>query len=559
LGNRRFLVENLLAEAIATPDSRKLCHQICLKRPKSQHRHSHSAPDIASPLYAGWELDALDFASPSRAPQITVQGMLRDWALAPYLLFCAHVVVWTSYSYMAQDWAIHHDMTEAYAWGREFQLGYYKHPPFWSWVAGLWFKVFPREAWAFFILSHIVGGLGLLGVWFFAGQFVRDDRRLDSVLLLLTTPCYTFLAITFNANSIQLCLWPWAAYFFIRSLRTGEVRASILFGALVAFAFLSKYYTIVFAVSCLLAAIVHPARRSYFTSAAPYISVATALLIVSPHILWSIRHDHLAIQYAVSRTYHPDWLVRERLWDFFCGVFGFNTVAIAILLLVRVIPPRPSPHRVPKLRGNMLAFMGALALGPFLLTVLTSIVGNVRLSTNFSLPIFYATPLFLIALLRPDAARLARVTTTLTVALIVGALAAAPFVPRLLFLKDDRAPTPTVEAMQAAVQFWGETQPTPLRLVAGSWPYASGVVFYGRSNASEFIDFDLKKSPWVSEQRIAVEGLLALCLTQDAQCQRNAERFITPGSRRMQTEVYHRVGNLVGPKISFIVFAIAPK
>jgi hypothetical protein len=39
--------------------------------------------------------------------------------------------------------AIHNDMAEAYDWGREFQLGYFQHPPFWAWIAGLWFEVFP--------------------------------------------------------------------------------------------------------------------------------------------------------------------------------------------------------------------------------------------------------------------------------------------------------------------------------------------------------------------------------------------------------------------------------
>ena len=38
----------------------------------------------------------------------------------------------------------HHDMTEAWAWGKEFQLGYAKHPPFTAWLVGGWFAVMPR-------------------------------------------------------------------------------------------------------------------------------------------------------------------------------------------------------------------------------------------------------------------------------------------------------------------------------------------------------------------------------------------------------------------------------
>jgi hypothetical protein len=46
-----------------------------------------------------------------------------------FLLF--HIIVWTVYAAMAVGAdSIHHDMAEAWVWGQQFQLGYYKHPPF---------------------------------------------------------------------------------------------------------------------------------------------------------------------------------------------------------------------------------------------------------------------------------------------------------------------------------------------------------------------------------------------------------------------------------------------
>ena len=65
------------------------------------------------------------------------------WSLTLFGLF---VLMWTLYGVVsASPAAIHNDMAEAYAWGREFQLGYEKHPPFWAWIAGLWFEIFPRR------------------------------------------------------------------------------------------------------------------------------------------------------------------------------------------------------------------------------------------------------------------------------------------------------------------------------------------------------------------------------------------------------------------------------
>ena len=63
-----------------------------------------------------------------------------------WLFIAAHITVWTLYPIIADSSVvIHHDMTEAWSWGKEFQLGYYKHPPLYAWIAGLWFHVFPRE------------------------------------------------------------------------------------------------------------------------------------------------------------------------------------------------------------------------------------------------------------------------------------------------------------------------------------------------------------------------------------------------------------------------------
>ena len=105
------------------------------------------------------------------------------------LRVAAFVVVWSLYFVVSEyPSAIHNDMAEAYAWGREFQLGYNQHPPFWAWVCGLWFWVFPRANWAFAVLSMLNAGAGLIGAWALMGRFVDGDRRSAATALLALTP-----------------------------------------------------------------------------------------------------------------------------------------------------------------------------------------------------------------------------------------------------------------------------------------------------------------------------------------------------------------------------------
>ena len=90
------------------------------------------------------------------------------------VLLAGFVAIWAVYLTITEaPGAIKHDMAEAYAWGQEFQLGYNQHPPFWAWICGLWFSVFPRTGWAFALLSSLNAGIGLWGAWMLIGDFAR--------------------------------------------------------------------------------------------------------------------------------------------------------------------------------------------------------------------------------------------------------------------------------------------------------------------------------------------------------------------------------------------------
>ena len=56
--------------------------------------------------------------------------------LTPCLVLAAHVAAWTAFPFFLY-WpgSLPHDMTEAWAWGQELQLGYFKHPPLYAWLS----------------------------------------------------------------------------------------------------------------------------------------------------------------------------------------------------------------------------------------------------------------------------------------------------------------------------------------------------------------------------------------------------------------------------------------
>ena len=190
-------------------------------------------------------------------------------------LFAAFVAAWALFFTITEaPVAIKHDMAEAYAWGQEFQLGYNQHPPFWAWICGLWFSIFPRTGWAFALLSSLNAAIGLWGAWMLIGDFTEGRKRVAAWALLLLTPLYTFYAYKYNANIIFLSIWPWTLHYFMRSVQDRGIGDAIAFGVSIGLALMSKYYALILVATCFLAALQHPSRRKYFAAASPYVSTA---------------------------------------------------------------------------------------------------------------------------------------------------------------------------------------------------------------------------------------------------------------------------------------------
>ena len=228
--------------------------------------------------------------------------------------------------------AVWDDMLEGWAWGKEFQLGYYKHPPLYSWIVALWFRLFPRNDVCFYLLSALNIGLGLFGVWRFSGLELGKYARLSAVSLLLFAPSYHYLGTNFNANAILLTLWPWAAYFFVKSVQTNSWQAGVSFGILAGCGLLSKYYTIVFLASCFVAALLHPRREYYFRSAAPYCAFVACCLVFTPHVVWAFDSGFPAIEYVFEKSNRSPWLNTLSALRAAAAALAIHALVIAVLL-----------------------------------------------------------------------------------------------------------------------------------------------------------------------------------------------------------------------------------
>ncbi len=476
----------------------------------------------------------------------------------------ALVAAWALYFAITEaPVAIKHDMSEAYAWGHEFQLGYNQHPPFWAWICGLWFSLFPRTGWAFALLSSVNAGVGLLGAWMLIGDFAEGRKRMTAWSLLLLTPLYTFYAYKYNANIIFLSIWPWALHYFMRSVQSRGLWDAIVFGALIGLALISKYYALILAATCLLAALQHPSRWKYLASASPYVATIVAAAVCAPHVWWLLTHRAPPLRY-LARITDRDWpYVLTHAGGTLLGALEINLGIVAVIGLVAWIARRNGRAAFGRdASGPAFRVLATLALAPLALTIASALVLRNTITPEMTVGIFPLLPLLMIEIAGVrDIDRMYWISTRLAVAVTLGALAISPAIAlaRTYLSPAAMSVAPYQEVAIEATRLWHDRTSLPLAFVAGSNWYENATAFFSPDRPHTFVHFDYAENLWVTPEALAKHGLLSICVSDDQVCLAATAEFTTPETTRTELSLAHAFWGHVAKPVHFVVTIIPPR
>lgn len=474
-----------------------------------------------------------------------------------------YVLYWTVYGSTFHA-VIHHDMAEAWVWGREFESGYFKHPPLFAWIAGAWFQLFPREGWSFYLLSSLNAAVGLAGVFAIARRYLPPRAAWAGLLLVMLTPFFNLLALKFNANSVLLSLWPWTVYFFLRALEPKAEEPEVkrlafaaAFGVLAGLSLLGKYFSVVLVASCVLASFAAPDARRLYRGAVPYVAVAAALLVITPHVLWVASHGFPTVEYAVDKTHSPRLAVLSRGFVAATQTGVFHGIAAAVFLIVFASVRRRAGLRLlTAARRKSYHPLAVLTLGPLVLTLVACLAVNVRISTQFMIPAFFLLPITVLLICGlmvsgDRLARLSRITAGIAAALFIGSILTREIAAHASF---GAPPIPLDLYARDATRLWHEKTGQPLRIVAGDNQQAMVMAFYSPDSPSVFTDFDPRHAPWITSQRVEREGILVVCAGLESTC---ADRYPALSGERDWTRLPPHGVSKAGVPIS--VMMVMPK
>ncbi len=397
------------------------------------------------------------------------------------------------------------DTLEALAWGKEWQWGYYKHPPLGAWLAEIAFRVSGGRVEALYLLAQAVLLLCLYYVWKTARLSLDPVRAALATAVLGGSYFHTVLVPNFNMNTLQLPLWAGLGYHFLRAL-DGRRAHWWPFALFCALAILAKYSSLLIVATCGLILFATAEGRAQLRRPEPWLAGLLCLVLLGPHVLWLSEHWRLPWSYLAGfEAQGEPGLAGHVLEPLRFALAGAIALLGSAALFLTVsdrggLWPRPQ-------REDLILL--ALVLGPLLLTLLYGAIGGGRLKSTWAFPFYSLVGVLAFRLLptRVDAARAGRF------ALVLAALSLLISGLHLGYkLASDRSKTAFDgrTLALAAQQAWRERFDTALPIVAGDHIHTAIVAAYAPDRPSMLIEGDFAKSSWLRPQDLA-RGAVLVC------------------------------------------------
>lgn len=468
-----------------------------------------------------------------------LDGIEKGWAVP--LLLVGFVLVWMAYLTVAYSGGgLHPDTLETWTLGRNFEWGNPKHPPFMGWVARAWTSVFPLADWSFQLLAMTNSAIALWAVDLISRRFVRGDKRVVVLLLLMLLPTYQFHAQRFNANMVLLAIWPLATYCFLRSFETRNMAWAAAAGTAAALAMLGKYYSVFLVSSFIFAAAFHPQRRVYFRSAAPWVSAAAGLFFLGPHLYWLATTGAMPFQYALSAQAGVAFVPSLIEVAFFLLGIGAS-MAIAALLWILIAGYRlkqfPDDFRAMD-PGLFLLFL--IAIGTIVFPIMTAVL----LGTY--LPSIWATQglfLFVVLLVCGAGYPIERFYSVNLAVIVIGTalvavIVAAPIhaIFRNIYSYEEARNFYRPLALELTRQ-WHEQSDKPMPAVSGDDALAFATAFYSPDHPVYARPF-VYQYTWPLPRKTTLDrGWVALCSDGQDACLDWMAKAAVRASRFIRSEI----------------------
>jgi 4-amino-4-deoxy-L-arabinose transferase-like glycosyltransferase len=479
--------------------------------------------------------------SATRALLFIMAAQILLWTLLPALTFVTAPL----------------DVVENIAWGEQWQLGYYKHPPLQAWLTGVLYQ--PAGAvWPIYLLSQLSIAVCFLSIWALGRDVVDERGQLLAVAFFSLIYYANIPTPEFNANVLQMPIWAVAPLLLWRAINSVRIGWWLALGVVMALSVYSKYSAVLLVPVLAAAALSVPQGRAALLTPGPYIGAALAAVLVAPQMWWLVQHDFIPFAWAQGRSEHLVGLSRLTGTAKFLGAQIADHGAALLVIAVSATGRGAWRQQNRQNYSHADRYVLVTAFAPIALATASSVFLGTGLRDMWATPFFAYTGLAAAIWLRPHFDRLrwrnmAAIWAALFVLAPIG-VGLAPVLGPVFHAKPARVAMDGVELARQAEKLWLEKTGRRLAIVAGPTWEAGIVASYAPSRPAFFVDGEIPKNPWITPEKLAIEGTLILWPGAEGSQPPASLGALAPISERGTFSIPYRYGD----RRASVVWAIVP-
>lgn len=229
---------------------------------------------------------------------------------------------------------------EAYywQWSRTLDWGYFDHPPIVAWLIAAGTAGFGSNEFGVRVASVLLSSGTLWMVYLLARDYVVTGRiegvapsraGFGAVLALAATPLFSIGGFLATPDVPFVFFWTLSVLLALRAVNYDRGFDWLFLGVALALGSLSKYPFGVLPLALLIACLATAKGRALWRTPGPWIAVGTTAVLLTPHILWLVRHDFAPVLFQLGHglgSSERDGLQRiGGFIQFVAGQFGVLT------------------------------------------------------------------------------------------------------------------------------------------------------------------------------------------------------------------------------------------
>jgi 4-amino-4-deoxy-L-arabinose transferase-like glycosyltransferase len=458
------------------------------------------------------------------------------------------------------------DVVEGFAWGRELQLGYTKHPPMQAWLLEATYQLTGGSYFGGYWLSALSAAIGYLFIWKICKQIGLSTWQAFWAVVLTSVSFYFTLPMPeFNPNILQIPVWAGMIYFFLRAMENGRWINWIALGAIAAFGLNTKYFVLLLIGTIGLYTLVFSDVRRHILSAGPWLCAIVCIGLLVPHIQWLLDTDFLTLQYAASRSksaasffdhaYNPLNFLFAQIGNH-AGLFLVVLAGFGWTGLKRFKAGRTKTDHVAKQSDDR--FLLWFAFVPLAVVLLASAVSGNEFEHMWGTPMFVLSGIVAVRFLAlPElwpyprrALGAALAIQAIFLAIIFGQAVLEPYWKQ----KQTRMHYPGAVVAEDLADTWKSRMGSDLAYVAGDMWSAANVTLHAPGRPSMFYLHNRTLSPWIDIDDVQDKGLMIVWRGDREQPLNEILRHYPDAVREgKKSFTYHASGNIPDVTVNWLI------